>query len=89
VSAGVFSCPVERQGAVEAARFNAQRACGRLALRVGRVFSAIAYPKGKFQVEMAKQSEQAKQLVNYYVDQLAGWSHITTRPLFGAVGALP
>ncbi len=34
---------------------------------------------------MSKQSEQARQLVNYYVDQLSGWSHITTRPLFGAV----
>jgi DNA transformation protein len=34
---------------------------------------------------MSKQSEQARQLVNYYVDQLSGWSLITTRPLFGAV----
>jgi DNA transformation protein len=41
--------------------------------------------KWKFQIEMSKQSEQARQLVNYYVDQLSGWSLITTRPLFGAV----
>ena len=34
---------------------------------------------------MSKQSDQARQLVNYYVDQLSGWSLITTRPLFGAV----
>jgi len=34
---------------------------------------------------MSKQSEQARQLVNYYVDQLSGWSHITTRLLFSAV----
>jgi DNA transformation protein and related proteins len=37
------------------------------------------------EVGMSKQSEKTGQLVNYYLDQLSGWSHITTRPLFGAV----
>ena len=35
--------------------------------------------------QMSKQSQQAKDLADHYVDQLSGWGKVTTRPLFGAV----
>ena len=32
------------------------------------------------------QSKRAEALAGHYVDQLASWAHISTRPLFGACG---
>ncbi|PUA19556.1 TfoX/Sxy family protein [Glaciimonas sp. PCH181] len=32
------------------------------------------------------QSKRAEALAEHYVDQLASWAHISTRPLFGACG---
>lgn len=34
---------------------------------------------------MTKQSEQARKLADHYVHELADWSRITIRPLFGAL----
>lgn len=34
---------------------------------------------------MSKQSEQTQKLADHYVDRLADWAKVTTRPLFGAV----
>lgn len=34
---------------------------------------------------MTSQSQKAQALADHYVDQLASWATITTRPLFGAV----
>lgn len=34
---------------------------------------------------MSQHSAQMQKLADHYVDQLAGWAKVTTRPLFGAV----